>query len=213
MRKLAVILLALFVACSGQQKKEDEADTQEPTKKLKMTEKVEYARTEAGNPIVLMKTTMGDMEIEVFEKDCPIHAANFLKLVEAEYYDDVIFHRVIPNFMIQTGDPTGTGGGGPGYRLEMEPIVHKNIRGNIAMAQSPQGVNGSQFYIVVKDSPHLDNQFPCFARVISGMDVADSISKVKTGANDKPVEDVKIVTAAPKPAGDAMAHSHEGEGH
>jgi len=212
MRKLAVVLLALFVACSGQQQSEDKAETKETPKKMKMTEKVEYARTEAGNPIVLLQTTMGDMEIEVFEKDCPIHAANFLKLVEAEYYDDVIFHRVIPDFMIQTGDPTGTGGGGPGYRLEMEPIKHKNIRGNIAMAQSGQGVNGSQFYIVVKDSPHLDNQFPCFARVIKGMEVADAISKVKT-VNDKPVEDVKIITAAPKPAGKEMAESHEGEGH
>lgn len=213
MKKLAVVLLALAIACSGQQKKEEASEEQAPAKKLQMDEKVEYARTEAGNPIVVLKTTMGDIEIEVFEKDCPIHAANFLKLVEAEYYDDIIFHRVIADFMIQTGDPTGTGGGGPGYRLENEPIVHKNIRGNIAMAQSGEGVNGSQFYIVVKDSPHLDNQFPCFAGVISGMDVVDNISKVKTDKNDRPLEEVKILEARPKPVGEQVAEKPAEEGH
>ena len=221
MRKLAVMLLALIVACSGQQSKEEKAEGNKDVPKMKMEEKVEYARTEAGNPIVVLKTSMGDIEVEVFEKDCPIHAANFLKLVEADYYDDNIFHRVIPNFMIQTGDPTGTGGGNPGYRLENEPLVHKNIRGNIAMAQSGQGINGSQFYIVIKDQPHLDgptpplNQpFPCFARVLSGMDVVDKISKVKTGEGDRPVEEIKIIEAMPKPVEKPMADAdHEGEGH
>ncbi|MCP4582867.1 MAG: peptidylprolyl isomerase [candidate division Zixibacteria bacterium] len=146
-----------------------------------------------------MTTTLGDMEIEVFENDCPIHAKNFLNLVEEEMYDDNIFHRVIANFMIQTGDPTGTGGGSAGNRLEAEPVKYTNKRSYIAMAQSGQGVNGSQFYILVKDSPHLDNQFPCFAKVIKGMEVADAISKVKT-QKDRPVETVKIIEAKPKAA-------------
>ncbi len=221
MRKLAVILLALAVACGGQQKQE-EAKTEEPqeSKKLMMEEEVEYARTEAGNPIVILETTMGEIEVEVYEKDSPIHAPNFLKLVEADYYDNNVFHRVIEDFMVQTGDPTGTGGGGPGYTLEMEPLVHKNIRGNMAMAQSAQGVNGSQFYILVSDQPHLDNPtppanqpFPCFAGVINGMDVVDKISEVETDANNRPVEDVRIIEARPKPAEETMAESHEGEGH
>lgn len=199
MRKYVVMLLALFVACSGQEKKEDKTEQTQIKPKAAVEKKVEYARTEAGNPIVQVKTTMGDFDIEVFEKDCPIHAKNFLQLVEGEIYDNVIFHRVIANFMIQTGDPTGTGGGGPGYMLDPEPVKNQNKRSYIAMAQSPQGVNGSQFYILVADSPHLDNQFPCFARVISGMDVVDAISKVKTKA-DRPVETVKIITARPKPA-------------
>ena len=199
MRKYVVMLLALFVACSGQEKKEDKTGQTQIIPKPAVEEKVEYARTEAGNPIVQVKTTMGDFEIEVFETDCPIHAKNFLNLVEGNIYDDNIFHRVIPNFMIQTGDPTGTGGGGPGYMIDSEPIKYQNKRSYIAMAQPPQGINGSQFYILVADSPHLDNQFPCFAKVISGMDVVDAISKVKTEA-DRPVETVKIITARPKPA-------------
>lgn len=212
MKKLALVMLALMVACSGQQKKE-EGEKAEEMPKLKMETPVEYARTEAGNPIVLFKTSMGDFEVEVFEKDCPIHAGNFLKLVEEDIYDDNIFHRVIANFMIQTGDPTGTGGGGPGYMLDPEPIKYKNVRGNIAMAQSADGINGSQFYILVADSDHLDNQFPCFARIISGMDVVDAISKVKT-ASDRPVEEVKIIEAMPMPkTGTVAGQSHEGEGH
>jgi len=199
MRKYVVILLALFVACSGQEKKEDKTEQAQIKPKVAEEKIIEYARTEAGNPIVQVKTTMGDFEIEVFADSCPIHAKNFLNLVEGEIYNDNIFHRVIPNFMIQTGDPTGTGGGGPDYMLDPEPIKYKNKRSYIAMAQSPQGINGSQFYILVADSPHLDNQFPCFARVISGMNVVDAISKVKT-QDDRPVENVKIITAKPKPA-------------
>jgi len=199
MRKYVVMLLALFVACSGQEKKEDKTEQAQIKPKAAVETKVEYARTEAGNPIVQLKTTMGDFEVEVFADSCPIHAKNFLSLVEEEIYDDNIFHRVIPNFMIQTGDPTGSGGGGPGYMLDPEPIKYKNKRSYIAMAQSQQGINGSQFYILVADSPHLDDKFPCFAKVISGMDVVDAISKVKT-KNEKPVETVKIITAKPKPA-------------
>jgi len=199
MRKYVVMLLALFVACSGQEKKEDKTGQTQIIPKPAVEEKVEYARTEAGNPIVQVKTTMGDFEIEVFETDCPIHAKNFLQLVEGDFYNNIIFHRVIAKFMIQTGDPTGTGGHGPGYLLDPEPIKYQNKRSYIAMAQSPQGVNGSQFYILVADSPHLDNQFPCFAKVISGMDVVDAISKVKTEA-DRPVETMKIITAKPKPS-------------
>jgi peptidylprolyl isomerase len=214
MRKLAFAMLALLVACSGQQKKE-EGEKAEEMPKLKMEAPVEYARTEAGNPIVMIKTSMGDFEVEVFETDCPIHAANFMKLVEADIYDDNIFHRVVANFMIQTGDPTGTGGGGPGYILDPEPVKYKNVRGNIAMAQSPQGINGSQFYVLVADSPHLDNQFPCFARVINGMDVVDAISKIKT-EKERPVEVVKIIEAMPKPKAETETmteESHEEEGH
>jgi peptidyl-prolyl cis-trans isomerase B (cyclophilin B) len=198
MRKYAVVLLALFIACSGQQKKEETKQAEE-TAKPAMEEKVDYARTEAGNPIVLMKTSMGDIEIEVFEKECPIHGGNFLKLVENEFYDDVTFHRIAPGFVIQGGDPTGTGGGGPGYRLEPEKSKYKNKRSYIAMAQSPQGINGSQFYILLDDAPHLDPKFPCFASVIKGMDVVDAISKVKV-ENQKPVEPVKIIEARPKVA-------------
>lgn len=198
MKKYAIMLLAVLIACSGQKKKDEQAAQQMTTPKQATEKTVEYARTEAGNPIVKFQTSMGNFEVEVFETECPIHAKNFLRLVENDFYNDVIFHRVIANFMIQTGDPTGTGRGGPGYMLAPEPVKYKNLRSYIAMAQSPNGVNGSQFYILVKDSPHLDNQFACFARVISGMDIVDAISRVKTDENDRPIEPVKIIVAKPK---------------
>jgi len=198
MKKYMIALLAVLVACAGEKKNEEKAEQQMATPKPAVENVVEYARTEAGNPIVQFGTAMGDIEIEVFENECPIHAQNFLRLIENGFYDDVLFHRVIANFMIQSGDPTGTGGGGPGYTLEPEPLKYKNLRTYVAMAQSTRGINGSQFYILVKDSPHLDNQFTCFARVISGMDVVDAIAKVKTTGNDRPVEPVKIIQARPK---------------
>jgi peptidylprolyl isomerase len=202
MRNLAFVLLALVVACSGQQKKEGEAEKTQETPKMTQEKQVEYAETEAGNPIVAFHTTMGDFDVEVFAEDVPIHSANFLKLVKAEYYDDNIFHRVIADFMIQTGDPTGTGGGGPGYWLEQdkEPFKYKNKRSYIAMAQTPEGqINGSQFYILVADADYLDDRFPCFGKVIAGMDVVDAISKVKTDKDDRPIEEVRILTAKMKP--------------
>jgi cyclophilin family peptidyl-prolyl cis-trans isomerase len=212
MKKLALIFLTLLVACSGQQKKEDETKKAEPMLKEKQEAPKEYALSKDGNPIVTFKTTMGDFDVEVFADSCPIHGGNFLKLVDAEYYDDNIFHRVIPNFMVQTGDPTSTGSGDPGYWLEQEakPFKYKNLRSYIAMAQTNDGrINGSQFYILVKDSPHLDNKFPCFARVISGMDVVDKISKVKTDKNDRPLEDVRIITAKRKVKTPEMAGKTE----
>jgi len=200
MKKYMILFLAVLVAFACSQKKEEKTEETKITPKSAVEKVVEYARTEAGNPIVLMKTNMGDLEIEVFENDCPIHAKNFLKLVENEYYDGVIFHRVAKDFVVQGGDPTGSGGGGPGYRLEQEvkPFKYKNKRSYIAMAQSPQGVNGSQFYILVNDAAHLDDKFPCFAKVIKGMDVVDKMNEVKT-QKSKPIEPIKMLEVKPKP--------------
>jgi len=200
MKRYMILFLAVLVAFACSQKKEEKTEETKITPKSAVEKAVEYARTEAGNPIVLMKTNMGDLEIEVFENDCPIHAKNFLKLVENEYYDGVIFHRVAKDFVVQGGDPTGSGGGGPGYRLEQEvkPFKYKNKRSYIAMAQSPQGVNGSQFYILVNDAAHLDDKFPCFAKVIKGMDVVDKMNEVKT-QKSKPIEPIKMLEVKPKP--------------
>lgn len=217
MKKFAVLfmasLVALFIACSGSQKKEEKTEKMEPAPKPAVEKKVEYARTAEGNPIVTVETSMGNFDVEVFEKDCPIHAANFLKLVEADYYSDMIFHRVVPDFMIQTGDPLGTGRGTPGYMLDQEkkPFKYTNKRGFLAMAQTADGqINGSQFYILVKDSPHLNDKFPCFGKVISGMDVVDAISKVKT-KSDRPIEDVKLIDIAPKAPAVAASSEKAGE--
>jgi peptidyl-prolyl cis-trans isomerase B (cyclophilin B) len=145
------------------------------------------------NPIVVMETNYGTMEIELYWKESPKLAENFLRLVISGYYDGLTFHRVIPGFVIQGGDPLGNGTGGPDYRLPDEPSVKKHERYALAMARSAEGNSGSQFYIVLSKerTAHLDNQgFTVFAHVIKGMDVVDKIAAVKTGPGDFPVDKV-----------------------
>ena len=140
-----------------------------------------------------MQTNKGTIELELFEDDAPKTVANFRKLADSGFYDGVIFHRVIPDFMIQGGDPTGTGRGGPGYTFEDEFNDHKVERGALAMANAGPNTNGSQFFIVTTDSaPWLDGKHTVFGRVTSGLDVVDAISDVQTGAGDKPRADVII---------------------
>jgi peptidyl-prolyl cis-trans isomerase B (cyclophilin B) len=140
-----------------------------------------------------MQTNHGTIEIELYDEDAPKTVENFLKLSRDGFYDGVIFHRVIEDFMIQGGDPTGTGTGGPGYQFEDEFNDHKVVRGALAMANAGPNTNGSQFFIVTTDAaPWLDGKHTVFGRVTSGMDVVDAIEKVDTGANDRPREDVKI---------------------
>ena len=147
--------------------------------------------------IVLLKTNHGDIEIELY-KEMPITAGNFKKLIEQGFYDGVIFHRIIPGFMIQGGDPTGTGMGGPGYKIKDEftrSDLDNNDRGTIAMANSGPNTGGSQFFINLVDNGHLSGHHPVFGKVVKGMDIADEISQVRTGLNDKPLEDVVIISA------------------
>src|SRR5436305_5952982 len=138
-------------------------------------------------------TSHGPIGIELFEGEAPKTVENFRKLAEDGFYDGVIFHRVIPDFMIQGGDPTGTGSGGPGYTFEDEFNDHPVARGALAMANAGPNTNGSQFFIVTADAcPWLDGKHTVFGRVTSGMDVADTISNEETGAGDRPREDVVI---------------------
>ena len=147
------------------------------------------------NTKVLLETTKGNIVIEL-DKNMPITAENFKKLAEEKYYDGVIFHRVIKDFMIQGGDPTGTGAGGPGYTIKDEFAEdNKNNRGTISMANAGPNTGGSQFFINVADNNFLDDKHPVFGKVIEGMDVVDSIVNVKTDSNDKPLEEVKIIKA------------------
>jgi peptidylprolyl isomerase len=145
--------------------------------------------------IVLLQTTMGNITIELYS-DMPITAGNFEKLVRAGYYDGVIFHRVMAGFMVQGGDPTGTGAGGPGYTIPDEFTDHNNnSRGTIAMANAGPNTGGSQFFINVVDNNFLDSKHPVFGKVIAGMDVVDGIVNTKTDQNDRPLQEVKIVKA------------------
>jgi peptidylprolyl isomerase len=145
--------------------------------------------------IVLLETTEGDIKIRLYD-NMPITAGNFEKLVKQGYYDGVIFHRVIDNFMIQGGDPTGTGSGGPGYTIKDEfSDNNKNNRGTISMANSGPNTGGSQFFINTVNNNYLDSKHPVFGEVIEGMDVVDAISKVQTDMDNRPLEEVKIIKA------------------
>ena len=150
------------------------------------------------NVKVKLETTKGDIIIELY-KEMPVTAGNFKKLVSEGFYDGVIFHRVIDGFMIQGGDPTGTGTGGPGYEIKDEftkTSLDENDRGTIAMANAGPNTGGSQFFINLVDNNHLDKKHPVFGIVIKGMDVVDAIARVATDEDDKPIEDVKIVKAS-----------------
>ncbi len=146
--------------------------------------------------VAVLETNMGTIEIELFDKDMPVTTGNFKKLVEQGFYNNTIFHRVIPDFMIQGGDPTGTGMGGPGYKIKDEfTNNNKNSRGTIAMANAGPNTGGSQFFINVVDNNYLDKMHPVFGKVVNGMDVADKISKAKRDRNDKPLEKIVIKKA------------------
>jgi cyclophilin family peptidyl-prolyl cis-trans isomerase len=140
-----------------------------------------------------MHTNHGAIAVELFDDDAPKTVENFRKLAGEGFYDGVIFHRVIPDFMIQGGDPTGTGSGGPGYTFEDEFNEHKVERGALAMANAGPNTNGSQFFIVTTEAaPWLDGKHTVFGRVKEGMEVVDTISGVDTDASDKPRDAVTI---------------------
>jgi len=140
-----------------------------------------------------LHTNHGPIVVELHDEDAPKTVENFTKLARDGFYDGVIFHRVIPDFMIQGGDPTGTGSGGPGYTFEDEFNDHKVVRGALAMANAGPNTNGSQFFIVTTEAASwLNGKHTVFGRVTGGMDVVDTISGLETDARDRPREDVVI---------------------
>jgi peptidyl-prolyl cis-trans isomerase B (cyclophilin B) len=145
----------------------------------------------------VLTTNLGDLSVELFDEDAPKTVSNFKQLAEKGFYDGVIFHRVIKDFMIQGGDPTGTGTGGPGYTFEDEINQHKIVRGALAMANAGPNTNGSQFFIVTTDeAPWLDGKHTVFGQVTEGMDVVDRIEASETDARDKPRDEVRIERVA-----------------
>jgi peptidyl-prolyl cis-trans isomerase B (cyclophilin B) len=140
-----------------------------------------------------INTNKGAIAIELFDEDAPKTVANFVKLAGDGFYNGVIFHRVIPDFMIQGGDPTGTGSGGPGYKFEDEFNDNKVVRGALAMANAGPNTNGSQFFIVTAEAtPWLDGKHTVFGRVTEGMDVVDAISAAERDSRDRPHDDIVI---------------------
>ena len=190
MKSLAIGVVVLVVAVAGVSAGQDKA----APKATKV-----YAN---------FTTSEGNFTVRLFEAEAPKTVANFVGLAEGtkeatdprtgekgkkKFYDGLVFHRVIAGFMIQGGDPTGTGSGGPGYQFEDEFNDHKVERGALAMANAGPNTNGSQFFIVTADAcPWLDGKHTVFGRVTSGMDVVDAISAVETGAGDRPRDDVRI---------------------
>src|SRR6201995_803744 len=142
-----------------------------------------------------MNTSLGTIAIEFFDDDAPKTVENFRKLASDGFYDGVIFHRVIPDFMIQGGDPDGVGTGGPGYTFEDEFNQHKVVRGALAMANAGPNTNGSQFFIVTTDAaPWLDGKHTVFGQVTDGMDVVDKLEAVETDGADRPQEPIGIAS-------------------
>jgi len=138
-------------------------------------------------------TSMGDIELELFAEDAPKTVENFTKLAGDGFYDGLVFHRVIPDFMIQGGCPRGDGTGDAGYKFEDEFNDHPIVRGTLAMANAGPNTNGSQFFIVTAEAtPWLDGKHTAFGQVTSGMDVVDKIESQPTDSRDKPVDDVRM---------------------
>jgi cyclophilin family peptidyl-prolyl cis-trans isomerase len=140
-----------------------------------------------------LHTSQGAIAVDLFGDDAPKTVENFETLAGKGFYEGVVFHRVIQDFMIQGGDPTGTGSGGPGYTFEDEPNERRVVRGALAMANAGPNTNGSQFFIVTAEAcPWLDGKHTVFGQVVSGMDVVDQISAIETDASDRPKQPVTI---------------------
>ena len=146
------------------------------------------------NKTAEFNTNKGNFKIELYGDQAPITTGNFIKLVEEGFYNGLIFHRVIPNFMVQCGCPHGTGRGGPGYTIrdEFHPDLKHDSKGILSMANAGPNTGGSQFFITVAPTPWLDGKHSIFGKVIDGMEVVDSISKVEKDRNDKPLQNVVI---------------------
>ncbi|HIG51901.1 peptidylprolyl isomerase [Candidatus Parvarchaeota archaeon] len=154
-----------------------------------------FSQMDPEKKIALLETNQGNIEIEL-ASDMPVTVGNFEKLINEGFYNGVIFHRVIDGFMIQGGDPMGTGMGGPGYQIKDEfTNNNENNRGTISMANAGPNTGGSQFFINLVDNNFLDSKHPVFGKVTKGLDIVDKIGKVKADGNDKPLEEVKIINA------------------
>lgn len=151
-----------------------------------------------ANPTAKIDTNSGTFTAELFEDRAPETAGNFIKLAESGFYDGVIFHRVIADFMIQGGDPNGTGTGGPGYTIpdEFHPELRHDEPGVLSMANAGPDTGGSQFFITLAATPWLDDRHAVFGKVAGGMEVIEAISSMETGRNDRPVDEVRIESIA-----------------
>jgi len=187
---LSGLLIAGFIVCAGCTQSVPATTQATPSAgTVSMTPSAESQK------LVKLETNMGNITIAL-DPATPITAGNFESLVKKGFYDGIIFHRVIDGFMIQGGDPTGTGMSGPGYVIKDEfTNNNRNVRGTISMANAGPNTGGSQFFINLVNNNHLDTKHPVFGKVTEGMDVVDKIGKTKTGAGNRPVQNVTIIRA------------------
>lgn len=204
---LIIFSFVLLFTCGGKKNQEQTGATSDSSSVPLSEKEPEYAQTPEGNPLVVLNTSKGIIEIEIFERAAPNQGGNFIKLVKNGFYDGLIFHKVIADLLIESGDPSGTGQGGPGYTLTRENAPFKNRTGYIGMMSAADGkTNGSRFYILVADNPELDDSTSCFGKVIAGLDVAREISRLPV-QKEHPIEPVKILSAYLKPV--IMPLTHE----
>jgi len=192
---IALVLIAALslatVACASQPTREASPQPQTPVGNASPAPE---AKPAGENRVAYFETNRGNFAIELFEDKAPVTTKNFIDLVNRNFYNGLIFHRVIANFMIQGGCPSGNGTGGPGYRIpdEFHPDLKHNAAGILSMANAGPNTGGSQFFITLRDTPWLDGKHAVFGKVVEGMDVIYAIGNVRTGRNDRPLENVVI---------------------
>ncbi len=185
-----LILAILFLFSIGAAQAEKGADS---TEKAEKSKKEQYKKRKAGNPEIAIETDFGTMKLELFRDVAPIHVDSMLSRIREKFYDGLLFHRVIDGFMIQGGDPKGTGFGDAGYRLPAEFSKLKHVEGTLSMARSQDPNSAScQFFICLEKKAHLDGKYTIFGHLMEGYEALHKIGKVKTGAMDKPVKPVFI---------------------
>jgi cyclophilin family peptidyl-prolyl cis-trans isomerase len=186
MKKVLIAMFLIGVLVTFGCKTEDKEDKQ-------MSSAPEMQIDANKSYYALLDTNMGKIKVKFFTKDAPKTVNNFVVLAKKGFYDGTIFHRVIKDFMIQGGDPEGTGMGGPGYQFEDEINPNKLVRGMLAMANRGPDTNGSQFFIVTAQAtPWLDGKHTAFGEVVDGMDTVEKIEASQTGPQDRPVNEIKI---------------------
>ena len=191
MKKWILLATVFLMGCASSQVA---STTQATSTGTPAQEKKEDAMTKNKTVKIKIETTMGVIAGELYPDEAPNTVQNFVKLAKKGFYDGIIFHRVIPDFMIQTGDPTGTGMGGPGYQFgdEFSPNLHHDKAGMISMANAGPGTNGSQFFITDAPTPWLDNRHTIFGQVTEGMDVVHAIAHAERDPRDKPLTTISM---------------------
>jgi peptidyl-prolyl cis-trans isomerase B (cyclophilin B) len=194
MKKLVFTILVAAAFAAGCKE-----EGQQTEQKTEATAEVQTPQANT-NPQVVLETDSGNIVLELYPAEAPVTVENFLKLVNQKFYDGLTFHRVIPDFMIQGGDPKGDGSGGPGWTIKGEFGARKHVPGTISMARtSDPNSAGSQFFICVATTPHLDGQYAAFGQAVEGLEVARKIVAVPRDPRDKPLAPIHIKRAYVKP--------------